>query len=300
MPVPPGVAYLNGQFVPVSEAKISILDWGFLHSDATYDVVHVWRQKFFRLEAHLDRFFRSAGKLRLTVPVKRAELAKILAECVTRSGLDDAYVEMVLTRGTSPTFSRDPRDAENQLICFAIPFVWVLPPEKGDAGLSVAISSIQRIPAESVNPTVKNYHWLDFIMGLYDAYDRGASSIVLQDAHGNLAEGPGFNVFVTRNGIIATPDRGVLEGVTRQSAIQIAEELGWPVEERAVSSSELTGADEAFATSTAGGIMPITEVNGTPVGGGRPGPITREITKVYWDKHFDPDWSIAVEDLLAE
>ncbi|MFW6024432.1 MAG: aminotransferase class IV [Dichotomicrobium sp.] len=300
MSVPPGVAYLNGEFVPVSEAKISVLDWGFLHSDATYDVVHVWQQRFFRLEAHLDRFFRSAGKLHLSAPVERAELAKILAECVSRSGLDDAYVEMILTRGTSPTFSRDPRDAENQLICFAIPFVWVLPPEKRDAGLSLAISSIQRIPPESVDPTAKNYHWLDFIMGLYDAYDRGAGSVVLQDAHGNLAEGPGFNVFVIRNGIIATPYRGVLEGVTRQSAIRIAEELGRPVEERAVSSSELTGAEEAFATSTAGGIMPITEVNGTPVGGGRPGPMTREITKLYWDKHFDPDWSTAVEDILAE
>jgi branched-chain amino acid aminotransferase len=300
MSVPPGVAYLNGQFVPIAEAKISILDWGFLHSDATYDVVHVWKRRFFRLEAHLERFWRSAEKLHLTVLVDRDRLAKILAECVDRSELEDAYVEMILTRGISPTFSRDPRDAENQLICFAIPFVWVLPAEKHDTGLSIAVADIQRIPPESVDPTVKNYHWLDFVMGLYDAYERGATSVVLQDGDGNLAEGPGFNVFVIKDGGIATPNRGVLEGVTRRSVIQLAAELDIPLQERRVSTAELVTADEAFATSTAGGIMPITQVNGGTVGSGQPGPITRDLTIAYWDKHIAPDWSIAVKDILDQ
>lgn len=299
MSLPPGVAYLNEQFVPISEAKVSVLDWGFLHSDATYDVVHVWRSRFFRLSAHLDRFWRSAGKLHMTIPVRREELAKILAECVERSGLEDAYVEMILTRGISPSFSRDPRDAQNQLICFAIPFVWVLPPEQHDAGLSVSVSHIQRIPAPSVDPTVKNYHWLDFVMGLYDAYGRGAGTVVLQDSEGNLAEGPGFNVFVVRDGAIATPRAGVLEGVTRRSAIEIAEELGMRVEQRAVSSAELSAADEAFATSTAGGIMAITRVDGAALGDGRAGAITRALSKAYWDMHSDPNWSVAVKDLRA-
>lgn len=298
-PMPPGVAYLNGQFVPVSEAKISVLDWGFLHSDATYDVAHVWRYRFFRLDAHLDRFWRSAEKLHLTVPVSRGELAAILAECVDRAGLRDAYVEMILTRGVSPTFSRDPRDAENQLICFAIPFVWVLPPEKWEAGLSVAVSPIRRIPPESVDPRVKNYHWLDFVMGLYDAYGRGAGSAILQDAQGYLAEGPGFNVFVVKQGRVATPERGVLEGITRRSSIEIAEELGITVDERSVSSAELIGADEAFATSTAGGIMPITRVNDTPVGDGQPGHVTRALANAYWNKHSDPAWSTGVAEILA-
>ncbi|RIA47570.1 aminotransferase class IV [Dichotomicrobium thermohalophilum] len=300
MSLPPGVAYLNGEFVPIAEAKISVLDWGFLHSDATYDVVHVWKRRVFRLDAHLDRFWRSAEKLHLTMPVERGKLAEILAECVVRSGLEDAYVEMILTRGISPTFSRDPRDAENQLICFSIPFVWVLPPEKHGTGLSVAVSEVQRIPPESVDPTVKNYHWLDFVTGLYDAYDRGAGSVILQDRSGNLAEGPGFNVFVVKDGTIATPDRGVLEGITRRSAIQIAAKMNIPMEERPVSSTELFAADEAFATSTAGGIIPITQANGAPVGSGHPGPITCTLAKAYWDKHSDPDWSVAVEDFLAE
>jgi len=300
MSMPPGVAYVNGEFVPVADAKISVLDWGFLHSDATYDVVHVWQHRFFKLDAHLDRFWRSAEKLHLTVPVDRNQLTRILAECVERSGLEDAYVEMILTRGISPTFSRDPRDAQNQLICFAIPFVWILPPGKQEAGLSVAVSGRQRIPPESVDPTVKNYHWLDFVVGLYEAYDRGAGNVVLQDGQGNIAEGPGFNLFVVKNRRIATPERGVLEGVTRQSVIQLAEALGVPLDVRSVAVPELYAADEAFATSTAGGIMPITEVDGAPVGNGQRSPITRDLAQAYWDKHTDPDWSVAVSDILGE
>ncbi|OCC02416.1 branched-chain amino acid transferase [Labrys sp. WJW] len=299
MNYPAGTAYIDGAFVPMSEAKISVLDWGFLHSDATYDVVHVWKGRFFRLDSHIERFARSADRLRLTLPVSPGGLARILAECVARSGLEDAYVEMVLTRGTSPTFSRDLREARNQLICFAIPFGWILKPEQREAGLSIVLSDIRRIPPESVDPTVKNYHWLDFVMGLYDAYDRGAQSAVLTDAGGNLAEGPGFNIFTVRQGRIATPDRGVLRGVTRQTAIDLAAELGFPLEERVVAAAEALAADEVFVTSTAGGIMPVTRINAAVVGEGRMGPVTRALLEAYWARHEDPAWSTAVADVAS-
>ncbi len=299
MPLPPGTAYVNQEFVPIEEAKISILDWGFLHSDATYDVVHAWKGRFFRLEAHIDRFLESASRIHLSLPVDRSELQRILAECTARSGHADAYVEMILTRGISPTFSRDPRDAENQLICFSIPFGWILRPEQREIGLSVAISDIQRIPPESVDPKVKNYHWLDFVMGLYDAYARGSGSVILQDASGTLTEGPGFNIFVVKNRVIATPNRGVLEGITRRTAIELADELDLLVEERAVSANETVAADEMFATSTAGGIMPITKVNNSPVADGKMGQITKQLIDAYWEKHVDPDWSVSVKEILS-
>lgn len=299
MTIPTGVAYIDETFVPIAEAKISVLDWGFLHSDATYDVVHVWKGRFFRLDAHIDRFMESAKRLHLTLPVDRPELKRILAECVSRSGHEDAYVEMVLTRGVSPTFSRDPRDSVNQLICFSIPFGWILPPEKRDTGLSVAISEIQRIPPESIDPKIKNYHWLDFIMGLYDAFDKGAGSVILQDGSGNLTEGPGFNVFVIKDQSIVTPSLGVLEGITRKSTIELARSLEFTVDERLVSAEELLTADEAFATSTAGGIMPITRVNNAPIGDGKMGKITHQLSDAYWGKHVDPDWSLGVSEILS-
>lgn len=295
---PPGAAFLNGAFCDIADAKISVLDWGFLRSDATYDVVHVWKGRFFRLDKHLDRFFGSAGRLRLTIPHSREEVASILADCVRRAGFEDAYVEMVVTRGVSPTFSRDPRDAVNTFIAFAIPFGWILRPEERDRGLSVAIGQTQRIGPEAVDPTVKNYHWLDLVMGMFEAYEEGARTVVLPDGEGNVTEGPGFNIFAVKNGAVATPARGVLHGITRQTALDLLAELDVPAEIRPVSLEELINADEVFITSTAGGIMPVTTLAGKPVGDrGRPGAVTQALIETYWDAHTRSDWTVAVTDI---
>ena len=187
---PPGVAFMDGQYLPVQQARISVLDYGFLHSDATYDVVHVWQGAFFRLDAHLDRFFAGIRRLHMQIPFGREQVVDILHNCVALSGLRNAYVEMICTRGTAPTLSRDPRDAINRFIAFAIPFGSVASPEQLQNGLHVAVSEVVRIPPASLDPTIKNYHWLDFITALYEAYDRGADTVMLKDDNGNLTEGP--------------------------------------------------------------------------------------------------------------
>jgi branched-chain amino acid aminotransferase len=292
---PPGVAYIDGAYVPMSEAKISVLDWGLLRSDATYDVVHVWQGRFFRLDKHLARFRRSVEKLRMTLPYDDGELTEILRRCVTEAGLEDAaYVEMICTRGVSPSFSRDPRDAVNSFIAFALPFGWVANEEQRARGLDIAVSSVPRIPPQSVDPTVKNYHWLDLVAGLFEAYDRGCENVVLVDLEGNVAEGPGFNLFAVKDGRAVTPDRGVLEGITRQTALDLCAELGIPVDTAPLTVAALRGADEAFITSTAGGIMPVTRIDSEAVGEGRPGPLTGKLSERYWEKHADPAWTTPV------
>src|SRR5690606_29207996 len=124
-------------------------------------------------------------------------------------------------------------------------------PEDRERGLHVAISHVRRIPPESVDPTVKNYHWLDLVAGLFDAYDRGAENVLLTDLDGNLTEGPGFNVFAVTGGRVATPGRGVLEGITRRTAIELCAEIGVPVEVGVLGVDALRSAEEAFVTSTA-------------------------------------------------
>ncbi len=291
---PPGVAYVDGAYVPMSEAKISVLDWGFLRSDATYDVVHIWRGRFFRLDRHLDRFQRSVEKLRMELPFGRDGLTDVLMECVRRAGLKDAYVEMICTRGHSPGYSRDPRDAANNFLAFAIPFSWVANEEQRERGLNIAVSKISRIPPQSVDPTVKNYHWLDLVAGMFEAYDRGAETVVLSDLAGNVTEGPGFNLFAVTGGAVQTPDRGVLEGITRATAMELCAELGVPVTEAPLSLAQLHAAQEVFITSTAGGIMPVTRIDGQAVGDGKPGAFTARLTALYWNKHEDPAWTTPV------
>ena len=296
---PPGSAYIDGKYVPMSEAKISILDWGLLRSDATYDVVHVWKDRFFRLDRHVDRFLASIDKLRMTLPFGRARLEEILNECVVRSGLEDAYVEMILTRGRSPNFSRDPRDAQNNFIAFAIPFGWIATEEQRKAGMRLWISEVPRIPSASVDPTVKNYHWLDLVAGMFDAYDNGFETVVLSDGSGNVTEGPGFNLFSITDGKALTPSTGVLEGITRRTAMELLEELSVPVEMGLLSEEALLASDEVFVTSTAGGIVPVGEISGQRFGAAIPGPVTRELTALYWNKHIDPAWTTPVVRALA-
>ncbi len=287
-----GAAYIDRKIVPISEAKISILDWGFLHSDATYDVVHVWNGKFFRLKDHLERFFTGMQRLRMSLPYSREEMRFILSDCVKATGLREAYVEMIATRGLPQPGSRDPRTCTNQFFAFAIPFVWVTKPQNG---MNLVVSHWERIPAKSVDPVVKNYHWLDMVMGQFEAYDRGGENAVVVDSQGNIKEGPGFNIFAVKDRVLTTPASGVLEGITRKTAMELATGYGYKVVQASLAPDAARSADEVFATSTAGGILPITAIDGQIIGSGTIGPITQKLQDGYWALHNDPHYASAID-----
>ncbi|HEX2545691.1 MAG TPA: aminotransferase class IV [Ramlibacter sp.] len=289
-----GAAWQRGSYVPIAQASVPLTDWGFLRSDATYDVVTVWEGAFFRLDAHLDRFERSCRRFRLDPGKTREEITAILTQCVRLAGLRSAYVEMLCTRGQPPWGSRDPRQAVNQFHAFAVPYVWIANEEQRRRGLHVLVSDVQRIPAASVDPTAKNYHWNDMTMGLLGALDAGADTVVLTDAQGNVVEGPGFNVFAVRDGTLVTPAEGVLEGVTRRTVLEMAEALGIPVQVRALPAAEWRSADEAFLSTSGGGVLPVTRVDGKPVGTGEPGALTRRLADTYWAWHGEPRYSTPI------
>ncbi len=279
-----GIAYVEGRYVPIAEARIPLLDWGFLRSDANQDTVTVWDGAFFRLDDHLRRFDRNIAKLRMTGPCDAAERRAIVIECVRRSGLRNAYVQMIMTRGRPPPGSRDPRRCVNAFYVFCIPYVWIATPEIKARGLRLHVSDRWRIPPESVDPTLKHYHWLEFEMGLFDAYDRGAETVVLSDRHGGITEGPGFNVFLAEEGTLCTPDDGVLDGMTRRTVMELCAELGIPCRLESVARRRLSNADEVFLSSSGGGVIPIAEIDGIPVGDGVPGPLTRRLDDLYWSR----------------
>ena len=156
------------------------------------------------------------------------------------------------------------------------------------------VSQVTRIPSQSVDPTVKNYHWLDLDLALLDAYDHDADLVVLRDLSGAITEGPGYNVFAHVNGRWVTPGHGTLAGITRRSMIELAREAGQQVDEGRLTTEDLFGADEVLVTSTAGGIMPVTVIDDKPVGTGAPGPLTRQLRDRYWARHQDPRYSTPV------
>ena len=286
---------MNGHVLPISQATIPVNDWGLVHSDITYDVVPVINGAFFRFEEYLSRFFSSMESLYLDPGMNKSEVQKALHQMVSQSGLRDSYVAMVCSRG-KPKIpgSRDPRDCENHFFAWCVPYVHVIKPEIIDQGATAWISqNVYRIPEESVNPRVKNYHWGDFTQGIFEAKDNKYETVILLDFDGNVTEGPGFNVFAIKDGVLITPDRGVLAGVSRKTVLEIADHLGIRAVICPLSVDELLAADEVFLSSSGGGVIPIVRVNETIYGNGVKGPISVRLNETYWqwtklEKYRDP------------
>ncbi|MGR3375887.1 aminotransferase class IV [Salipiger abyssi] len=290
----PGCAYVDGAFIPLADARIPMLDRGFVRSDATYDVTHMWKGQFFRLDDYIERFYASMAGLRMEIDETPAELRALILEAARRSGLEDAYVQMTCTRGVPPAGSRDPRMCKNRLSLFVQPFVWISRPEQQESGLKMVVAKTPRIPSEAVDQRIKNFHWLDLTRGIFEAYDQGADVAVHPSIHGGLTEGAGFNIFCLKGRTLSTPAEGIFEGMTRRTVIELAPSHQLEVAVGRVNAEQLYEADEVFLTSTAGGVMPVREIDGRLVGNGRPGPVTLSLRKAYWALHEHPDYTTAL------
>lgn len=294
-PYAKGVAWIEGELVPLAQARIPLLDQGFMHSDLTYDVPSVWDGRFFRLDDHISRLEASCTKLRLKLPLPREEVKKILVDMVAKSGMRDAFVELIVTRGLKGVRGAKSGDIKNNLYMFIQPYVWVMEPEMQPTGGSAIITrTVRRVPPGSIDPTVKNLQWGDLVRGLQEAEDRGAMYPFLTDGDANLTEGSGFNIVLVKDGILYTPDRGVLQGITRKSVIDAARAIGKEIRVELVPVDMAYHADEIFMCTTAGGIMPITSLDGQLIKGGEVGPITKAIWDGYWDMHYDPTYSFEI------
>ena len=276
---------MGGEILPISEAGLNVTDWGLTHCDITYDVVPAWKGAFFRLEDYLTRFEASLAAWRLDIGLTRADIAAALHQMVGASGLQDAYVAMVAARGRNPVpGSRDPRDCINHFYAWCVPYVHLVKPEDAARGTSVWIAkSVRRIPRDSVDPTAKNYHWGDFTSGLFEAKDNGFETTLLLDHDGHVTEGPGFNVFAVFDDRIVTSDHGVLHGISRRTALEMAAARGLATACRPLPLDEFWQADEVFLTTSGGGILPVVQVDAHHFSNGAPGPVARALRQDYFN-----------------
>ncbi len=294
-PLNHGVAYIAGEYVPVNEARIPMMDQGFLKGDLTYDVPAVWDGRYFRLDDHLDRFDASCAKMRYTSRMPRQELRDRLVEMVAMSGIRDAFVMMIVTRGLKYLRQYAPEDCPNATYLFVIPYVWVMDEAtQKTGGEAVVTRTVRRTPPGAFDPTVKNLQWGDFTRGMLEARDRGATYPILTDGDTNITEGAGYNVVIVKDRQLYSAKKGVLEGVTRKTVFEVADKLGYKPHLDDVPVSLAYEADEIMFVTTAGGVMPVTQLDGAPIGGGEVGPITKEIWKGYWDAHYDPKLSFGI------
>jgi branched-chain amino acid aminotransferase len=281
-----GFAYVEGRYCPVDDARVPVLDPGFTHGDAVYDVVSIWASRFFRLDDHVGRFLNSCAGFRIPCAYDVESLKSILATCAIRGGVTDrAYCALVLTRGSYSAEGERTRDiftTTPRLIAYAVPYAWISTPEQQQTGLHLIVAKTPRIPSECVDARFKNYHWGDLTQGRFEAQAVGADLAVHLSIGGFLTEGAGFNLFFVKNGRLHTPRLNILLGITRQSIIELAAEADIGVEVGEYGAEALRSADECFITSTAGGVMPVNRIDGRMLCAGSPGPITTRLRDEYW------------------
>lgn len=285
-----GCAYVEGEYVPVADARISMFDAGVGHSDITYTVASVWHGNVFRLGEHIDRLLDGARQMRITSPMTREELIEVAKECIARSGLRESFLCVMISRGLAARRGeKDLAKLTPQVYAYAIPYLWVFPPELQINGITAVVArNTRRASAGSIDPGVKNFQWGDLVKASFEAGDRGANTAFLLDNDGFLAEGPGFNVIVIKDGKLVTPSRNALPGITRKSALEIAESFGIETNVSDVSTELLYSADEVFAATTAGGITPVIELDGVAIGDGTVGPLTAKIRDRFWALMDEP------------
>lgn len=292
------LAWVDGGIVPLDQAKLSVRDLGLMYADMTYDVVHSWRGGFFRLEDHLDRFLASCAGLRLDPGLPREGLRRLLGHLLRASGLPDTLVYFACTRGMAVPGTRDPARSRNSFFATVTPLIIRGQPEEMRRGLHATVAhGVARIPEAAVNPTWKNSHWGDFVRATFAAKESGHDVPILLTTDGAVAEAPGFNVVALVDGALVSPDRGVLEGISCRSMMEIARDLGIPARYGRLLPEALAGAPEVFLTATSCGLYPVTRIDGRPVGGGVPGPVTTRLLNTYYERknagwHITPAASI--------
>lgn len=273
--------YLNGKFVPKSEAKTSIYDHGFLYGDGVFEGIRAYNGRVFRLDQHLDRLWDSAKAIALKIPLTREEMKEAILETLRRNKLKDAYIRPIVSRGDGD-LGLDPRKCPK-------PNVFIITQEWGamygdlyEKGLTAITVGIRRNPPEALPPNIKSLNYLNNILAKIEANEKGADEAIIFDTHGNISEGSGDNIFIVKNGKILTPPTlNNLRGITRGAAIELAGKLGYNLMETNLGLFDLYTADEVFVTGTAAEIAPVTKIDGRTIGDGKPGRITMDLMGAF-------------------
>ena len=271
--------YLDGKFVNKEDAKISVYDHGLLYGDGVFEGIRAYSGVVFKLNEHIDRLYDSANSLQLNIPISKEEMCEIVKNTLIENNLEDAYIRLVVTRGVGD-LGLDPRKCPNPTIfCIAEP----MNPLLGEEGIKVITSSIRRLPVDVLNPAVKSLNYLNSILAKIQANYANCNEALLLDSEGYVAEGTGDNIFVIKNGIIKTPpiSSSVLKGITRDTVVELAKNLGYNVVEEKLTLHDIYVADEFFITGTAVELAHVVEVDGRIINNGKMGDITKKLKEEF-------------------
>lgn len=276
------IVYVDGNYVPAEDAKISVFDHGLLYGDGVFEGIRFYKRNVFRLSDHLDRLLMSAKYIMLNPKHSKEQLAQIVLETCRRNGLDDGYIRLLVTRGAG-TLGLNPYLCENPaLICIASK-IQMYPMEYYEKGLPIITAATRRISADALSPRVKSLNYLNNVMAKIEAIQAGVLEALMLDRNGFIVECTGDNFFMVRDGILFTPPtyQGALRGVTRDAVIELARQQGIRVCEERLTLYEAYTADEAFLTGTAAEVVPVSRIDSRQIGDGRPGEVTNRLREAF-------------------
>jgi branched-chain amino acid aminotransferase len=274
--------YVNGRFVPADEAKISVFDHGFLYGDGVFEGIRVYEGNIFRLHRHVQRLYHSAQCILLPIPLEPEAMAAAIVDTVSRRGLPNQYVRVVVSRGVGD-LGLDPRQCRRSSVIIIADAITLYPRHVYTQGLDLVTVATRRTPTWALDPRVKSLNYLNNILAKIEAQQAGVMEAVMLNAEGYVAECTADNIFAVQRGRVLTPSTaaGALPGVTRDSVLEIVRDLGLPTDEAFLTRYDLYTADECFMTGTGAEIVPVVRLDGRQIGTGGVGPLTAKIRQKF-------------------
>ena len=274
--------YINGEFHDKENAKISVYDHGLLYGDGVFEGMRSYSGKVFRLEQHLDRLYESALAICLRIPISKEQMALVVNKTLQVNSLTNAYIRLVVTRG-SGSLGLDPNRTSNPQVIIIADSISLYPEEHYQNGLKIITASTIRSHPAALSPRVKSLNYLNNIMAKIEGLQAGCVEALMLNHKGEVAECTGDNIFIVKNGTILTPpkDAGILEGITRNAILDLAKELGIVAHETTLTRHDLFVADECFLTGSAAEVIPVVSLDSRPIGQGKVGPVTTKLMAAF-------------------
>ena len=276
------LVYIDGEYLPQEEAKISVFDHGLLYGDGVFEGIRSYKGRVFKLDGHLQRLYDSAKAIMLKIPISIEGMEEAVLETLRRNQLHDAYIRLVVTRGVGD-LGLDPDKCPVPTIIIIADKITLYPPNFYEDGLEIVTVSVRRNYAEAVSPRIKSLNYLNNILAKIEGKQAGVEEVLMLNAEGYVVECSGDNIFFVKDNVIVTPPThlGILEGVTRNTVIDLARELGITVEEKVFTRHDLYTAEECFLTGTAAEVIPVVKIDQRTVGNGSPGIVTQKLIEEF-------------------
>ena len=283
------LVYIDGEYYPKSQAKLSVYDHGFLYGDGVFEGIRVYNGVVFKLKEHLDRLYRSAHAITLKIPLSKEEMIQATLETLRKNKLKDSYIRLIVTRGVGD-LGLDPRKCPKASVIIITDQISIRAGNASETGVTAMISWVRRNPVDATTHEIKSLNYLNSVLAKIEANACGADEAICLEGNGCIAEGVGENIFIVKNGELLTPptSTGALAGITAEAVAKLAAQLGIKLTITNMTPFMLFTADEAFFTGTAMEVIPIREVNKRQIGTGKPGPVTKKLIAGFQKVIEDP------------